>query len=391
MFRIRTAHIILFDCKPFSNTVITGTLFTFMKPIAIDMTICLSNRTAVYSIANELRNLLPSGSPARYWRFYLRSKPGFLESKKMDAVAKVIHKVSSRDFDHLRAIPWPRANGKRMLFVDPIFCSATPIREDDLVLIHDLGPITHADLYHRGAGESYDDAYRKIQKRQPRLVFVSDYTRREFLRLYPAQYPSCDVIPLYFRSMFKTDNCNPIGRQKIVLMVGNVERRKNHVRAIQGFCRSGLPEQGYKLKITGPADNCLDDVLKLIEGNPSIEYLGFVDSSKLTDLYRSAQALLFPSLLEGFGMPALEAPRMGALPIVSRGTVLEEIAGPDALQVDPYSVDSIASALSALSELTESERAAKISAVARFQEKFTIERFREAWKETIAASIECAT
>jgi glycosyltransferase involved in cell wall biosynthesis len=103
------------------------------------------------------------------------------------------------------------------------------------------------------------------------------------MKLYPADYRSNDVVPLYFRSMFKSAGDGGTGsssdRSRTVLMVGGVERRKNHVRSIKAFWQSGLPEQGYKLKITGPGDNCMNEVLELIAGKPSVEYLGFADAA----------------------------------------------------------------------------------------------------------------
>jgi glycosyltransferase involved in cell wall biosynthesis len=356
-----------------------------MKPITIDMTICLSNRTAVYTIANELRDLLPTGSASRYWRFHVHSNPQFMESKRLDRISKLVHRLASRDFDHFRAFAWPRQAGSRILFVDPIFCSATLLNPDDLIYVHDLGPITHPQLYNPGASRAYEAAYQRIQSAAPHLAFVSEYTRREYLRLFPAAYRSSSVIPLYFRSMVTNSEKTTCKRSKTILMVGGIERRKNHVRAIEAFGQSGLAEKGYKLKITGPSDNCMQEVLRLIQDQPAVEYLGFVSSEALTRLYLESEALLFPSLLEGFGLPALEAPRLGLLPIVSRETALEEIVGPDGITVDPNSVESIAAGLRSLAALSEDQRNAKIDSIKQFQQKFDIRFFRASWRELIAA------
>jgi glycosyltransferase involved in cell wall biosynthesis len=105
----------------------------------------------------------------------------------------------------------------------------------------------------------------------------------------------------------------------------------------------------------------------------------------LTRLYLESEALLFPSLLEGFGLPALEAPRLGLLPIVSRETALEEIVGPDGITVDPNSVESIAAGLRSLAALSEDQRNAKIDSIKQFQQKFDIRFFRASWRELIAA------
>jgi glycosyltransferase involved in cell wall biosynthesis len=67
-----------------------------------------------------------------------------------------------------------------------------------------------------------------------------------------------------------------------------------------------------------------------------------VPDEQLVDLYRSAQALVFPSLYEGFGLPALEAMACGCPVAVSRVAALPEVCGDAAVYFDPTSVEDIA-------------------------------------------------
>jgi alpha-1,3-rhamnosyl/mannosyltransferase len=71
------------------------------------------------------------------------------------------------------------------------------------------------------------------------------------------------------------------------------------------------------------------------------QYLGFVDAATLPILYSAAGALVFPSIYEGFGLPALEAQQSGTRVITSRGTAMAEFASEHDLLVDPLEVDSL--------------------------------------------------
>lgn len=73
--------------------------------------------------------------------------------------------------------------------------------------------------------------------------------------------------------------------------------------------------------------------------------LGFVPRSDLAALYRGASLFCFPSFLEGFGFPVLEAMSQGTPVVTSRGTSMEEIAGDGAVLVDPHDPAQIAEAI----------------------------------------------
>ena len=66
-----------------------------------------------------------------------------------------------------------------------------------------------------------------------------------------------------------------------------------------------------------------------------IEFLGFVDDASFGELYRRALAFVFPSLMEGFGLPGLEAQAMGCPVISSNSSCLPEVYGDSVLYFDP--------------------------------------------------------
>jgi glycosyltransferase involved in cell wall biosynthesis len=342
------------------------------------MTPKLGNRTAVYDIADQIAAALPPGTKRRFWRVLTGANPDFVSTRLRQNLGALAHRLMSRDYRHIPGDSWPRGKG-RMLFVDAIFCAHTRIERDDIVLLHDLGPITNVEYYDEEAKASYDACYRRLQAARPHLVFVSEFTKREFLRVYPADYASLALIPLYQRIRPRTGE--PLPREKLVLSVGILEPRKNHARAVEAFRRSGLAAQGYRMALAGTPRASAAAVAEAAGDDPSIDILGFVSDEELSDLYAKAQILLYPSLLEGFGVPALEAPQLGVLPVVSAGTVFEEVVGPDGIFVDPLSVEDIVEGLKKAAAMTASERDSVVAKICDYQRRFELESFHARWRE----------
>jgi glycosyltransferase involved in cell wall biosynthesis len=89
----------------------------------------------------------------------------------------------------------------------------------------------------------------------------------------------------------------------------------------------------------------MDDVIARHDLADHVIELGHVEDKILPALYSAAEAFVFPSLHEGFGLPVLEAMACGTPVLTSNTSALPEIAGDAALLVDPTSVDAIAEGL----------------------------------------------
>jgi glycosyltransferase involved in cell wall biosynthesis len=169
-------------------------------------------------------------------------------------------------------------------------------------------------------------------------------------------------------------------RAPFVLTVGAADRRKNHAlleramrRAVEAHPRATLVMAGPRRRgVTQPPDA------------PWIRMLGFVSDSDLTALYRAATALVMPSTYEGFGLPVLEAMRLGTPVICARASSLPEVAGDAAAWVEPNDEGALASAISRVladEDLRSRMRAAGLAQAARFTWDETARRTLHAFDE----------
>jgi len=135
-------------------------------------------------------------------------------------------------------------------------------------------------------------------------------------------------------------------RQKIILSVGTLQKRKNIASLVEAF--EGLPQE-WRLVLAGaPTGFGANELLRRIENSRSrerIEVTGYLSKDDLHTLYARASIFAFPSLDEGFGIPVLEAMAHGLPVVTSNISALPEVAGSAALLVDPQRPEAIRSAL----------------------------------------------
>ena len=130
-------------------------------------------------------------------------------------------------------------------------------------------------------------------------------------------------------------------RDKRILHVGALQRRKNLIRLVEAF-ETLDPE--WILTLVGSDGFGAGEIRERIRRSPArgrIELTGYVPDSRLGELYDRAAVFAFPSLDEGFGMPVLEAMARGVPVLTSNRSALPEAAGDAALLVDPFRTDEI--------------------------------------------------
>jgi len=175
-----------------------------------------------------------------------------------------------------------------------------------------------------------------------------------------------------------------------VLCVSNRRKHKNELRQVEAFARAGLASE-LCFVFTGDPTPELAECVNRNRLTARAHFLGLVPEEQLPSLYRGAEALLFVSLYEGFGLPVLEAMACGTPVLTSNTTALPEIAGDAALLVDPLSVEEIAVGMERIvcdTLLRELLRSKGLALAAKFTWECTAALVRNALEETVAAQKE---
>lgn len=133
--------------------------------------------------------------------------------------------------------------------------------------------------------------------------------------------------------------------EKYVLYLGTLQPRKNLVRLIQAFEILAATRPELHFVIVGRPGWLSEPIVSAMQNSPvahRIHHLGFLSQEDKTAVLQGAQVLALVGLLEGFGIPPVEAIQAGVVPVVARAASLPEVVGPEGELVDPYSVEDIA-------------------------------------------------
>jgi glycosyltransferase involved in cell wall biosynthesis len=181
------------------------------------------------------------------------------------------------------------------------------------------------------------------------FVFISESSRGEFDRMLPGWLERNKkpwvVTPLGSKNQAPAETMRP-GSSDYWLAVGSLEPRKNYetlLTAMEIYWERS--SQRLPLKIAGGAgwkSEQLQQRIEALHARGMVAHLGYVPDAQLPALYASAEALIFPSWYEGFGLPVLEAMTLGCPVICSLRTSLPEVGGDAPLYVEPSDASQIA-------------------------------------------------
>lgn len=256
------------------------------------------------------------------------------------------------------ALPWSARRMRAdllhaMAFVGPL-ASPCPL----VVTVYDLTPVLFPDAFNRVNRTYLTTMIGVSARRAQRVIAISQSTKRDLVRLMgvPAErvdvvYPGLEpgiapVTDAAALAAFRERHHLP---EHFVLFVGTLEPRKNVANLVRAY---GLLRQRgvrtHALVLAGSKGWRYESVFAGIDKSGAAESIimpGYVPRDELSMWYSAADAFIYPSLYEGFGLPVLEAMACGAPTITSNVSSLPEVAGDACLLVEPEDVDDIADAL----------------------------------------------
>lgn len=350
--------------------------------VDVDFSLAIHNRTGKYFIGRELLDMTDlSIGDVYYWRSKSAVPPDGLGGRILGRLQHL--QIAGRTTGGLMGMLPRRKSRRPLLHLDPFTVPTTVLRPMDAVLIHDLGPLTHPELFPEDVAKIYKSIYAEIAKVGPHLIFVSRTVMDELTAMFPAaEYRSRRVIHPPLRAGTNHGHAQPVHgvSTPFLLTVGSIGHRKNQVRSIAAFARSGLADRGISYVLCGGAEPGQEEVVAAAARTTGVHLLPYVSDSELRWLYERARGFVLMSLLEGFGMPVAEAARRGLVPLLSRGGVMQEVAGDGALYADPLDEAEMAQALCTLAGLSPTERRHRTDLLEASLTRFDIAHFRDGWR-----------
>ena len=260
----------------------------------------------------------------------------------------------------------------------PLFC-----RSPFIFTIHDLSHIYCPEISSPPIRLYYATVMKRACRRAARILAVSEFTRTQIIDwsgVSPEKVSNvgCGVDPAY------DPNGDSYGLPfPYFLSVTNRKRHKNEYRMVEAFAKASLDPRIH-LVLTGESTPGLVGCIEAHQLRSRVNFVGIVPEERLPSLYRGAEALIFPSLYEGFGLPILEAMACGTPVVAANTTALPEVAGDAALLVDPTSVQQISRAMEQVvsdTSLRQQLREKGRMRAAEFSWASTVSRVREVFGE----------
>ena len=223
------------------------------------------------------------------------------------------------------AVWYPRLQADADVLHCPTFRGPFRARQKLVVTVHDLAVLRHPEWFNPWTRRYSRYAVPRVVAAADRVIAVSEFTMRELGSLLSVPADKIRVVPNAVEDVFTPDG--PRAEGDYALAVGTLEPRKNLERiaaAVDG-----------ELRVVGARG------WGGVEAPPNVTWLAGVDDADLAALYRGARCLVYASLYEGYGIPVAEALACGCPIVTSRDSAMSELAGPDAVYVDPTDVESI--------------------------------------------------
>lgn len=264
--------------------------------------------------------------------------------------------------------------------------------------VHDINPLlpddrTTVERWLRG--KRFLLRIRRTFRNAWRVVTDSEYSRARLADLFPKHCDRLAVVPLYvsgdIKRMAREDRDRRLSGLGLspgfVLFLGSLRRHKNWDGLVRAY--AALPDSirnEHNLVLAGSSHRAEKQVEKLVDilgVRRQVHVLGSVADDSVPALYSGALVFAFPSFMEGFGLPPLEAMACGVPVIAADRTSIPEILGDAPIYINPAQLSDITSAmLSVIEDRKLRERL--IEAGLKRSSEFGVRRTGEAMRRVLS-------
>lgn len=262
---------------------------------------------------------------------------------------------------HHPTINWRVREAVDLIFLPNLAIATLPEDIPTVLTLHDFSWEMYPDFFSRKM-QLWHKATRpsELIAGSRSIIVPSESSKRDCERLFATPHEKTYVIPHgvspAFSDKMSASDHGVRSRlklpKKFVLFVGTIEPRKNLLALIEGVKEyRERTHDDLHLVIAGGWGWRSHAVRRRLWKRDTygwVHQLGYVDVTDLPTVYRSAQATVFPSIYEGFGLPILESLASGTPVITSHTSSMPEVGGDAAIYVDPYNSRDISEALRGL-------------------------------------------
>jgi glycosyltransferase involved in cell wall biosynthesis len=242
-----------------------------------------------------------------------------------------------------------------------------PKKIKSIFTIHDLISFLFPDSHNKKANLIEKLFLKKAAKKATKILTVSKNTKEDVVKILKTDPRKINII-----SCAAGENFKPIKKESLVdfqkktslpkkyfLAVGTLIPRKNYINLIKAFILFQKKFDNFHIVIVGGNGWNYEGIYKIIRDNhltKKIHILGYLSEKSLINLYNLAQALIFPSYYEGFGIPPLEAMKCGCPVIASNTSSIPEVVADAAITINPDSPEEI---FNAMTKIIQNEKLKK--------------------------------
>lgn len=236
-----------------------------------------------------------------------------------------------------------------------------------IITIHDLIPLTHPRYCRFRDAFAAQWLIRRALRLADSIITISHYSARQIIKYDPSLQNKIHVIESGVNHQFfhPISDRGTLAEQiakvhhfyspRFILNVSTLNPRKNLIRLLQAYHQhlTATNDRETCLVIAGCRGWNYGSIFRTVQElhlQHRVHFMDFVPDLELLKLYQSAFLFVMPSLLEGFGLPVIEAMACGTPVICSQTTALGEISQDAAIQFDPSRVESIAQAITTMTQ-----------------------------------------
>ncbi len=334
-----------------------------MTTLGYDATPLLGQRSGVGHYTKRLLSAVMATCPDWDYRFYSNKPLGELDNSLLRATEVETYFPASRWL-------WMQFILPRLIAQDnPDLCHFTNslgpfnMPRPYVLTIHDASLFLYRHFHPWSRIAAMRLLLPAVARRSAAIIAPSHVARRDLVKVLGLRPEKVHVVyeaaPDWFGRVTNQKALDRIKQryklpEKFILFIGTLEPRKNLERLIHALALLHRRGRRVPLVLVGQegwhmeghhGHPALPDLVREVGLESYVHHLGYVPTRHLPMLLSLTSVFAFPSVYEGFGLPAVEAMACGAPVLTSRDTAMDEICGDAAHLVDPFDIEDIANGL----------------------------------------------